>query len=447
MTETKKTIIFIGAAVILSLLALLVAPRKITPEAFQDQGTKFFADFNDPNEATTLEVVEYDSVSNTTKPFKVTFAQNRWTIPSHNDYPADAKDRLAKTAGGVIDIVKDDYRTDSPQEYEALGVVDPLEESAGSTGRGKRVTLKAADGRTLADFIIGNQVPGKTDYRFVRVPGEKRVYASKVNVDISTRFEDWIEPDLLKVTKDQINKIVLHDYSIDERTLGVNQRDVVTLTRGSSGWRFEKGGKPDSAKTQAMLSALDELKIVGVRPKPKGLSEILAGTARTPNISQSDLMSLQGKGYYLTREGEVLSNEGELQFSTDAGIRYTLRFGEIAYGTGEALTAGTGNESANSGVGENRYLFVSVDSDASTLKEPPKAQNLSFQNKPDSLLTPAERAEQQVHQNWQQWKTKVDNTQKTIQDLNQRFAYWYYVIPATSFEQLHLSRRELQSAS
>ncbi len=48
-------------------------------------------------------------------------------IPSHYDYPADAKDRLAKTASSVMDLNKDTIRSDRVEDQEEMGVVDPLD--------------------------------------------------------------------------------------------------------------------------------------------------------------------------------------------------------------------------------------------------------------------------------------------------------------------------------
>jgi len=452
MTETKKTLFFLAVAGLLVLLAFIAAPKTITPEAFKDLGTKFFPEFTDPNEATTMEVVDYDDATGSSRPFKVTFNNGRWTIPSHNDYPADGKDRLAKTAAGVIDINKDGFRTDSPTEYEAMGVVDPLDESsAGLSGRGRRVTIKGQDSRVLADFIIGNEVVDRPGLRFVRIPDEKRVYASKVNVDISARFEDWIEPDLLKVTGNKISRVVLKDYSINERTLSVEQRDVITLVNQSGVWKFDKSGKsgksgsPDTTVVQSLIKTLDELAIVGVRPKPAALTAALSGKSPMTSISQADWLSLQSKGYYLTREGQLLSNEGELQFSTEEGLKYTLRFGEVAYGTGLALTAGASEaEQAGSGGGaENRYLFVSVDFDNNSLVEPPKASDMTFKNKPDSLLSEEEKQQWTINDIWQSWQNKVSANRKSVDGLNERFSHWYYVISSASFDKLRLKRKDL----
>ena len=129
MSETRKTLIFAGAALVLALLAVVSSPRRITPNAFLDQGEPFFPEFTDPNEARTLEVIDFEEETGSAKPFKVTFSHGQWTIPSHHGHPADGKDRLAQTAAGVVGIRKDDFRSDNVSDHEACGVIDPLDES------------------------------------------------------------------------------------------------------------------------------------------------------------------------------------------------------------------------------------------------------------------------------------------------------------------------------
>ncbi len=307
MNETKKTMTFVGVAVGLLLLAYIFAPKKITPDAFIDQGEPFFPEFTNPNDATTLEVVEFDEATGSPHAFKVTFENGRWIIPSHHNYPADAKDRLAKTAAGVIEIKKDDYRSDNVADYEVFGVVDPLDENASLTGRGKRVTIKGKGGIVLADIIIGKEVAGKPNFRFVRVPDEKRVYAARVDIDISTRFQDWINTDLLELAQNDIQRVVLNDYSINERTRSVERRDNIELYRTDDNTWKAKGMKSsqqvDSTTMSELLATLDSLTIVGVRPKPAGLSETLKKDDNSSEISQEDVLSLQAKGFYFTRDG------------------------------------------------------------------------------------------------------------------------------------------------
>jgi len=57
-SELKLTKTLAGAALLLAIVAIVTAPRNVTPSAFLDQGEAFFPDFEDPNVARTLAVIE-----------------------------------------------------------------------------------------------------------------------------------------------------------------------------------------------------------------------------------------------------------------------------------------------------------------------------------------------------------------------------------------------------
>ena len=447
MDNTKRTLYYVGAALVLAIIAYLATPSKITPDAFLDQGEAFFPEFTDPNTATSLEIVEIDPATGAQKPFKVHFKNGRWTIPSHHDYPADAKDRLAKTAAGVIDIKKDDFRSDLVADHELTGTVDPLDETAASlNGRGKRVTIRGENDIILADFIVGNPVSGAQGMRFVRVPSQKRVYAARVDVDLSTRFGDWIKTDLLEVGKSAIDRVTIHDYSINERSGTINERDRIQLTRSENAWKADKMSKGQVVDTTAMdelLVTLDSLAIVGVRPKPTGLSKSLTAETAGDAISNADLMSLQSKGYFLTRDGQLVSNEGEVQVHSTDGVLYALRFGEVLYGGGLSVTAGTAADGSDGGEAENRYLMVTASFDPTGMKEPRKPDNEDFRTKADSLLTESDRRNKDLASAHEAWQRTVEQGRARAEELNRRFADWYYVISAASFDRLKLPRRVL----
>ncbi len=447
MNEMQKTMRYGGVALALMLLAFLTRPSVPRPDAFFDKGEPFYPNFTDPNTATSLEVIDYDEETGTAIPFKVQFKGGKWTIPSHHDYPADGKDRLAKTAASVIGVTKDDIRSDNVADHEKCGVIDPLDDEATSIkGRGKRVTIRGANDEVLADFIIGKEVEGSQGYRFVRVPGQKRVYAAKIDVDISTKFSDWIEADLLKASKDEFDQVVLRDYSVDERTGIVRQRDVLTLKKKDGVWTADKmraDQEVDGTKMNEILKTLDDLKIVGVRPKPAGLSESLSRISGGVELTGEDLASLRSKGYFFSTNGQLLSNEGEVNALTEDGVEYTLRFGEVVYGTGEAVSAGTGEDGKATGPAENRYLFITTAFKEKLFPEPEKPKNMEFQSKPDSLWTAEDRANKALQDAHDEWQQKIDKGKERSESLNRRFARWYYVIPSESFDKLNLTRKEL----
>ena len=422
MSETNKSLSYLGGGVLILLVALVTVPGRVAPDAFLDVGEAFFPEFTDPNVAVSLEVVDFDDDTASARPFKVTSQGGKWTIPSHHDYPADGKELLAKTAAGIIEMRKDDFRSNNVADHEACGVLDPLDEGVTSLrGRGRRVTVRGEGDEVLADLIVGKKVEERENLRFVRLPDQKRVYVARMPVEPSTRFEEWIEKDLLQLEKDDIVRVVLENYSVNERTGSLNRRGKLVLTRKDSDWTLDKlrsNEEMETYRASELMRSIDELNIVGVRPKPAGLSRTLTRTEGSSRITQADMMSLQSKGFYFTRQGSLVSNEGEMTVRTSDGVTYTLRFGEVVYGSGDAVTAGgEASDDKESGPGENRYLFISA----------------SFDEKDVQNLPAEEEARKQ----------QVEAARERSEQLNARFAAWYYVISDDSFDRVHLSRDDL----
>lgn len=447
MNELTKTYIFIAIAILLVGVAYLASPNQIRPDDFMDLGQPFFAQFNDPNEAVSLEIVSFDENSGSPVPFKVELKNGLWTIPSHHDYPADGKDCLAKTAASLIVIKKDEFRSDNVSEHALFGVVDPLDESGSLIGRGQKITVKKENDETLAEIIIGKPIKEKPGFNFVRLPGLNRVYAAKVDLDICRNFTDWIDRDLLQLTRDKIDEIIIRDYSINEKNQQVDHRDNILIRSKNGKYHFDKKGSTlDSVKIEYLIAGLTELQIVGVRPKPESFVAGLMGVESKQAINQSLLIELQRKGFYIAREGNILANEGELLIHTVDGLIYSIRFGEVLFGSGMQITAGSDetNETSQSG-SENRYLFITADFDHQYFKEPALPKDTSFAGKPDSLLTTAD--EKNMHQRalHDTWQSKINNGMKMKQQLNQKFAAWYYVISSEAYDKIHKNRQDLKA--
>ncbi|UCH85437.1 MAG: hypothetical protein JSW50_07045, partial [Candidatus Latescibacterota bacterium] len=240
--------------------------------------------------------------------------------------------------------------------------------------------------------------------------------------------------------------LTLKEYSINERTGKVNEGDIVVLTKQEE-WvtpGLREDQEIDRAKMNGILGALDELKIEGVRPKPAGLTASLTRSADSLTINTSDLLSLQNKGFFFSRDGRLLSNEGEMQARTQDGLVYTLRFGEVAYGTGTAVTSGDVSDAGEaSETGVNRYLFVTARFEKSMFPEPVYPENTDFLSKADSLWTDADYANKNLYDAHQEWRTKVDKGMGEAARLNARFANWYYVISEENFAKLRPPRSEL----
>jgi len=402
MRETLKTAAYVAVAVVLAVTAAVIEPERATPRILSDQGEPFYPKFTDPQAARIVEVVDYDEATATARPFQVEFQRGRWVLSTHNNYPVDVGDRLVKTAAALMDLRKDMVRTDAVQDHAQYGVIDPLDSKVASlAGRGKRVTLRDARKEVLADFILGKPVEGKTGWRYVRVPGQKRVYAVKTDADPSARFADWVNAGLLRIARDSLRKVTVNSYSIDERLGRLENVETVTLTQENKQWKLAGAEKLNKAAVDTMAATLDTLKIVDARPKPARLAQDLrAGTLR---MSLEAAMSLRQKGFFIAPNGRLLANEGELVVETANGLSYVLRFGEIATGAGEV-------KPASSTGGENRYLFVTVSFD--------QARAVKYGG-------------------------DAAQGERLARDLTNRFADWYYVISGGDFGKLRLKRKDL----
>ncbi len=480
MRENIKTAIFVAVALLLTGAAFIRIPDRSGKDiAFNDQGQPFFPDFKDPFACTDLEVVEFDSSTATAARFQVKFQNGKWVIPSHYNYPADAKDRLAKTAASVMDLTKDTVRSDRVEDQEEMGVIDPLDPKATSLkGRGKRVTLRDKTEKVLADFVIGKDIKDRTGQRYVRVPGQKRVYGVNVKADLSTKFADWIETNLLKVEGSKIRRVKFNNTKVDPEAGKLIRGDVFTIERkDSSGpWKIEgqtlaADQEMNTEKLSSLTSALADLKIVGVRQKPEGLKRDLKieQGKDLKNISNQAAASLMSKGFYPTRDGALYSNQGEAIVSTDEGVVYTLRFGEVVVASGLDLTAGSEESASKDKDGskkkdeakkkdesatENRYLMVTVSFDPSLLppEHPPEAETPPstlpedvFQKKPDDPKRIAEEkaAKEKLDRETAAHQKRVEDGEKRVKELTDRFADWYYVTPGTSFHSIALSQSDL----
>ena len=464
--EMKTTLGLAGTAAALLALVLVTGMRPKESDVFTQQGKAYYPEFVDPLKATALEIWEFDEATAAAKPFRVEFAAGKWTIPSHSNYPADAKDRLAKTAAAVMDLKKDQIASTTEKDHEALGVVDPLEPATSKKGRGRRVKFFSGTS-AAADFIFGKDAgDGK---KYVRVPADKRTYVSKTPGEISSKFEDWVETDLLDVSGSAIRRIVIDKYSLDETTGDLKDRSVNILTRedGAKPWMINDPKETEEVhadNVSAMTGALDDLKLAGVRPKPPLIAKAKDLT-NLGSLSGAQLQALAqelgSRGYFVVyadrakKSFGVLCNEGEMTVSCDDGVVYQLRFGEVIFGSGDEVTAGAPGpkkdekkDEKKSGT-ENRYLMVSARFDESLLGAPPLEPTpyvVDPSKKPEEQKT-AEEAAKKAKEEYEAKKKerdgKIEAGRKRAEKLSNRFAEWYYVISAESFKKLRLDRAGL----
>jgi len=519
MNENRKTITFVAVAVVAALIAWIGRPSLRGSGVDEGiVGSTLFEKFDDPLQAASLEIIEYDENTATVRPFKVAQVADQWSIPSHDNYPADAKDQLATVAAGMIGLTVLELASDSPGDHALYGVVDPNPRTlkAGDTGVGTRVEMRNRSDEVLLSLIVGKKVPDRDGLRYVRPTGRDAVFVVAMKADkISTKFEDWIEKDLLKLQTWDVRKVRIHDYSVDVLAGVQTPRSDMTLAYDDreSKWKLERdevfrGGKYverplgddeelNATKLNDMKYALDDLKIVDVARKPEGLSANLRDLGELKKDAES-LQSLANCGFYPVQVGkriELLSSEGEINVLMKDGVQYVLRFGQVT-GTGsDASDAAEKEEGADpedegetksKSEGMNRYLFVMAefnpdiiekpeleplpevekegpagdaaeDKAASEKEEPPaEAEDSAEEDGNDEdaakeekegekseIERERERIEKENQRKQDEYDEKIRKGKERVQELNARFADWYYIISNEVYEKIHLGRDDV----
>ncbi|HUG94445.1 MAG TPA: DUF4340 domain-containing protein [Planctomycetaceae bacterium] len=364
MNQTRQTVIFVGVAAALAGVAVAthLSSRVPANPEFERVGAAFFEEFEDPNSAASLRVVSYDEDEARLGDFHVEYQNGLWRIPSHHRYPADAKDRLAKAAASLIGVTRDALASRRETEHERFGVIDPqTEDRTQFQGLGQRITVQDAGGRALADLIIGKKVEGQDGYYYVRRPDEKETYRARLEIDLSTRFADWIEQDLLKTDRWNAVKLVVTKPAISEEGRIID-RERVDLSRPDTAGQWSLAGLNEQTEevnrtaVDSLLRALDELQIVGVRPKPRGITadfrldtehlppELAKNPLLIREVQNALLTDLERRGFSIgldvNGEPRVYSREGEVLLATNDGVAYHIHLGDLFTGSLEEIEVG-----------------------------------------------------------------------------------------------------------
>jgi hypothetical protein len=388
MNENNKTILFIVAAAACVALAFYTAPEERDPSAEGSKmGQALFESF-DPRAATGIEIVEIDEDNMVSKSIEVSQTEAGWLIkrPGKVDYPANADNQVKNVSSFLFDLRIIDQAAEGAGEHANFGVLDPSKANPSDAGIGKMIALKNNTGANLAQLIIGNEVEGLSNTRFVRKPEENAVYRVELqNVNnVTTKFVDWVEKDFLDIDKWNIKQVTFDNYEIKDGKIAPSAKQV--LDYDNSEWKLvgsniSEDEELDKEKLDDMKDAFDDLEIIDVERKPEILiSSLRKGSefvdANNIQELQSSANSLIQKGFRpvneLDKDGKplsypngkpklkVVSQKGEVLVGMKDGVEYVLRFGETYRGP----------EDDENSTGDSRYIYAYARVNESLLDQP-----------------------------------------------------------------------------
>ena len=383
MKENKKTITFLGAAIIAVCIATFTSPTKRDPSAKANlMGQALFESF-DARAVTGIEIVEVDEEDIQTKSIEVTQTEKGWFIrrPGKADYPANADNQLEDVSSMLFDLRIIDQAGEGAGEHAKFCVLNPSKADATESGIGRLIHLKNTSGSNLASLIIGEEVDGLPNTYYVRKPEQNAVYRVEVSNarDVSSKFVDWVEQDFLDLDKRKIKQVTLDNYDVNLAQGKINRtNNPFVLNIADSKWSFPGGKLKDNEELDkeildTLKDALDDLEIIDVERKPEILvNNLKQGKEFFSNLrdanNQAVVQSLQQKGFYTIAAKDasgqtvpkVVSNKGEVLVGMESGVEYVLRFGDIYRGS---------EEDENSS-GDSRYIYAFARVNESLLTPP-----------------------------------------------------------------------------
>ncbi len=152
MNEGIKTLVYLGVAGLVAILAIVSRPPVEKFNVGEQAGKFLFEKFDDPAKADSMEIVKYDEALGTLEEFRVARdkASGAWTLPKYSGYPADAESRLRDAALLLVELPILGIASEVSGDHRMFGVIEPDKEKlkVGDEGVGLLVRFEDAKGKT-----------------------------------------------------------------------------------------------------------------------------------------------------------------------------------------------------------------------------------------------------------------------------------------------------------
>lgn len=377
----------------LAALAGLILWLKYQPQPPADPTEKGVGEtlcpgFTDESLPHHLTIVRPKSEKETVEAVEIRLERGKegWQIETADDAPADSPDRMTMVLAPLLRLtVLSDIReinTHSDESailefHRSCGLLDPTTASASEmSDAGIRLTVTGGEGETFADLIIGRVPEGSSevrDIRYVRLAGEDAVFTVDFSGEelegagkekappyidrLSIDPIDWMNRDLLRVSRWNITRMTLFEIAIDDKGK-LTPHKVKTAAQDpdrSLGrvWEllrqtdFDENGKPveveitdenrfpDSAPFNQRAEQITHLRFGGLLRLPTEIAQ-LATIGRpvrewTPFAELLNPLGFRFADHDPTDpdaiEPLLLGAEGTASLTMNDGIRLTILFG------------------------------------------------------------------------------------------------------------------------
>ena len=254
MRNTKYLVILILVTAAVVLAAVFSRQES---NAVSREGQLLFPDFmqviNDSSEIEGVSGAEQ---------FTIALEDNRWVVREKSDYPASLDD-VHQLLVGTAQLRRLEQKTSNPDLYPKLG----LEGEAAEGTTSLKLTVRETDGDALAELIIGNTRPGKSDASlneyYVRVPDDSEAWLVQGKLPSHRTANDWLDKELLTLDQERVR---------EARIIHPDGEEVIVRRDNPSINDYELAGLPEGEEIEStyavnrIATALTNVSLSDVKP-------------------------------------------------------------------------------------------------------------------------------------------------------------------------------------
>ena len=191
-----RTVLVLGIVTLVAVGAVLFVERgSDTPEPGGE--TVFPALLERLNGVTRVRVTGSEGT------FTLARDGGAWVVEEKERHPADP-DRVHKLLVGAAGMTRLEPKTSNPERYPRLWLEDPAGEDARSVG----LVLEDASGAVLADWVLGDRRPSKSDASrtelYIRVADDPQAWLVEGSVPGGDKIIDWLDRAVARIDRERL---------------------------------------------------------------------------------------------------------------------------------------------------------------------------------------------------------------------------------------------------
>ncbi len=246
MRNTNLTFLLVAAAVLTALAGFLYLGEEKSGSEFTS-GTPLI-------EGLPLEDVQKIEVESAGESVTLQRSGKSYVIANKDNYPAHTE-KVNSLLTNVVDIRCQKKVTDSNENHANLGVTKDSDDATS-------VTFFDSEGNSLVGLIKGKSDPNSSG-AYVRMMGKDTVYVSQQRLSLNSTFLDYVDRELLSLSKDQIESV--------KASLKASSYELVKGEEGEIALKnVPKGKTAKESSLDTVFTALSNLRMDGIE-KADGL--------------------------------------------------------------------------------------------------------------------------------------------------------------------------------